>query len=150
MSRKKPSSGKGFGAIFSRLRSQKPQIRLPLAVSFGAIAGALSRYYLTLGCNQWLGTAFPYSTLLINLSGAFLMGFFTTLVIERIEVSPDLRILVAVGFLGSYTTFSTYELNAEKLLASGHLEIAALYWIFTATLGVLCLEFGTFIARRLL
>lgn len=142
-------SGKGLAAIFSLLRTQNPQIRLPLAVSLGAIAGALCRYYLTLGCNQWFGTTFPYSTLLINLSGAFLMGFFTTLVIERIEVSPDLRVLVAVGFLGSYTTFSTYELDAEKLLASGHWEITALYWVCTATLGVLCLELGIFLARRL-
>ncbi len=77
------------------------------------------------------------------------MGFFTTLVIERIKASPDLRVLVAVGFLGSYTTFSTYELDTEKLLISGHWEITAVYWVCTATLGVLCLELGNFLARRL-
>lgn len=143
------SSGQGLTAIFSILRTQNLQLRLPLAVSFGAIAGALCRYYLTLGCNQWFGTTFPYGTLLINLSGAFLMGFFTTLAIERIEVSPDFRTLIAVGFLGSYTTFSTYELDTEKLLVSGHWEITAVYWVCTATLGVLCLELGNFLARRL-
>jgi len=121
----------------------------PLAVSLGAIAGALSRYYLTIDCNQWLGTAFPYGTFLINLSGALVMGFFTTLVLERIETSPDMRRLIAVSFLGSYTTFSTYELDAERLLVEGRWEITSLYWFGTATLGMLCLEFGGFLARRL-
>ena len=131
------------------LRSSNPTIRSPLAISFGAIAGALSRYYLTLGFNQWLGTAFPFGTFVINLTGALVMGFFITLVLERIEISPDLRLLIAVGFLGSYTTFSTYELDAKKLLAGGRWEIASLYWIGSAILGVLCLELGSFLARRL-
>ncbi|MDA0268910.1 MAG: CrcB family protein, partial [Cyanobacteria bacterium] len=83
-------------------------VRVPIAISFGAMAGALSRYYLTLGFNEWFGTAFPFGTGFINGSGAFMMGFFATLAIERTLISPDLRLAIAVGFLGSYTTFSSY------------------------------------------
>lgn len=124
-------------------------IRVPLAISFGAIAGALSRYYMTLSVTQWLGTTFPFGTFFINLLGALLMGFFTTLAVDRTFISPDLRLIVAVGFLGSYTTFSTYELDAEKLLLSQHWNLTLVYWISSALLGVLCLELGSYLGRRL-
>lgn len=131
------------------LRSSNANVRIPLAISFGAIAGALIRYYLILSFNHWLGTAFPVGTFAINLSGAFLMGFVTHLAVERSLISPDLRLIIAVGFLGAYTTFSTYELDAEKLLALGQWQMP-IYWIGSALLGMLCLEFGSFLARRLL
>ena len=131
------------------LWSSHPAVRAPLAISFGAIAGALSRYYLTLGFNQWLGTAFPFGTFFINLSGAFVMGFFVTMALERSVISPDLRLAIAVGFLGSYTTFSSYQLDAEKLLTTGSWEITSLYWMGSAVLGLLCLELGSYLARRL-
>jgi CrcB protein len=131
------------------LWSSNPRVRVPLAISFGAIAGALIRYYLTLNFNQWLGNVFPFSTFFINLSGALVMGFFTTRALERTVISPDLRLMIAVGFLGSYTTFSSYELDAERLLMTGRWEITSLYWISSAILGVLCLEFGSYLARRL-
>ena len=124
-------------------------IRFPCAIGLGAIAGSLSRYYLTLGINQWLGTAFPFSTFIINLTGAFGMGFFTTLALGRLEISPDIRLLVTVGFFGAYTTFSTYELDVDRLLASGDWHITMLYWICTAVLGVVCLETGSFLARKI-
>jgi CrcB protein len=136
-------------AFQSFLQSHYPAVRVPLAISLGAIAGALSRYYLTLGFSQWLGTAFPFGTFVINLSGAFIMGFFATLAVERTIISPDLRLMIAVGFLGSYTTCSSYQLDAERLLMSGSWEISLLYWIGSAILGVLCLELGTYLAQRL-
>ncbi|MGA7935456.1 MAG: fluoride efflux transporter CrcB [Kovacikia sp.] len=136
-------------ALRSFLQSCRSLVRLPLAISLGAIAGALSRYYLTLGCSQWLGTTFPFGTFVINLSGALIMGFFVTLAVERTIISPDLRLVIAVGFLGSYTTFSSYQLDTEKLLMTGSWQITLLYWSGSASLGVLCLELGTYLARRL-
>jgi len=135
-------------AIRKILQAASPKVRVPLAISLGAIAGALSRYYLTLGFNHWLGTTFPFGTFFINLSGAFIMGFFVTLAIERTIISPDLRLVIAVGFLGSYTTFSSYQLEAEKLLMIGQWGLTSLYWIGSAILGVVCLELGTYLARR--
>lgn len=124
-------------------------VRVPIAIGLGAIAGALSRYYMTLSLTQWLGTTFPFGTFFVNLWGALMMGFFTTLSVGRTFISPDLRLIVAVGFLGSYTTFSTYELDAEQLLLARHWNMTLLYWISTALLGVLCLELGSYLARRL-
>lgn len=128
---------------------QDPKIRTPLAISLGAIAGALTRYYLSLGINDWLGTLFPFSTLMINLSGAFLMGLFITFALEKGFIHPDVRLIIAVGFLGSYTTFSSYELDTEKLLNNTqNFDLTIIYWLGTVILGFLCLEFGRYLARR--
>jgi fluoride exporter len=132
-----------FMAIDSKLRA-------PLAICLGAVPGALSRYYLTQLCTQWFGTGFPYGTFLINLSGALLMGFFVTLTLEQAIASPDLRLLVAVGFLGSYTTFSTYALDTTVLMRSGHSGVGLFYGLGSVVLGVLSLELGSFLARRMI
>lgn len=128
---------------------RSPNVRVPVAISFGAIAGALSRYFISTNVNQWLGTAFPFATFFINLSGALIMGFFTSLAVERSIISPDVRLIVAVGFLGAYTTFSTYTLDLERLLETGHWQTSSLYWIGSTLLGLLCLELGSYLARRL-
>ncbi|ARV59964.1 camphor resistance protein CrcB [Nostocales cyanobacterium HT-58-2] len=127
---------------------QNPAIRTPVAISLGAIAGALSRYYLGLWLNQLLGTEFPYSTLIINISGCLVMGFFTTLLLGRLSIiHPDIRLLVATGFLGSYTTFSTYELDTAKLLQQGSLEIGLLYWLSSGVLAMICFQLGIIFAE---
>ena len=124
-------------------------LRAPVAISLGAIAGALSRYYLTLAFTRWLGTAFPYWTFTINLSGAFIMGFFSTLVLERAFLSPDLRLLITVGFLGSYTTFSTYILDTVNLARIGDWKVSLFYWLGSPFLGLISLEIGSFFAKKL-
>jgi CrcB protein len=138
-----------YGKILGLFTSLEPSIRAPVAVSLGAIPGALSRYYLTLFFARCLGTSFPYGTFLINITGALVMGFFVTLTLERVIASPDLRMLVAVGFLGSYTTFSTYALDTSVLLQSGNKGIALFYWLGSAVLGFLGLEIGSFLARKI-
>jgi CrcB protein len=119
-----------------------------LAVSLGAIPGALSRYYLTVLFGQWLGVSFPFGTLAINLSGALLMGFFATLAIERVISSPELQLLITTGFLGSYTTFSTYALDTSILLQSGSRTKAIFYWLGSVVLGGFCLEIGIALGGR--
>jgi fluoride exporter len=124
-------------------------LRAPLAVCLGAISGALSRYYLAVWRQRWLGTDFPFGTFFANLSGAFLMGFFITLTLERAIASPDLRLLVAVGFLGSYTTFSSYALDTSALWHAGDRSMAIGYGLGSATLGLMGLEIGSWLAKRL-
>ncbi|MDA0268911.1 MAG: fluoride efflux transporter CrcB [Cyanobacteria bacterium] len=119
----------------------------PIAVSLGAIPGALSRYYITIWLAQGLGTHFPFGTFVINLSGALLIGFFATLANAQIMISPDLQRLVITGFLGSYTTFSTYTLDTAGLLRSGNRIKALFYWIGSFVLGGVCLEMGIALAR---
>lgn len=127
---------------------QDPNIRNPLAISGGAIAGALSRYYLTLWFRQHWGTAFPYGTFFINLTGCLGMGFFVTLTLERVTtIAPELRLLVTTGFLGAYTTFSTYGLETFTLLRDRQLSAAGFYWAGSAILGIISTQFGVSLAR---
>ena len=124
------------------------ELRIPLAIALGAIPGALGRYYLTRACLQWFGTSFPYGTFLINLSGSLLMGFVSTLFLIRTIPSPELRAFITVGFLGAFTTFSTYALESDVLLHGGHWGKILGYWWGSALLGVISLEAGSFLARR--
>jgi fluoride exporter len=124
---------------------QDPAIRAPIAISLGAIAGALSRYYLTHWFTHQFGSHFPYGTFFINLTGCLLMGFFITHALEK-SFSSDLRLLVATGFLGAYTTFSTYGLDTTTLL-NRSVSLALLYWSGSAILGVLCVQVGILLAK---
>ena len=129
----------------------EPIVRTVGAISLGAIAGALSRYYVGLIIGQLLGTQMPYGTLFANLTGCFIMGLLTTISFSTIvRIHPDLRLLVLTGFLGSYTTFSSYELDVAKLIEQQHLQSALLYWGGSVLLGWLSLELGTGLAKWIL
>ena len=127
---------------------QDPNLRHPIAISLGAVAGALSRYYITLWFASRFGTAFPYGTFFINITGCFAMGFFITLAFERVPTIPsEVRLMVATGFLGAYTTFSTYGLETNVLWRDRSYSIAASYWAGSAILGVIAVQLGIILAR---
>ncbi|MCU0541692.1 MAG: fluoride efflux transporter CrcB [Oscillatoriaceae cyanobacterium Prado104] len=126
---------------------QDPNLRLPIAISLGAIAGALSRYYITLWFANRFSTAFPYGTFFINVTGCLAMGFFITLALERVPVPLELRLMVTTGFLGAYTTFSTYGLETSILLRDRSYTLAFLYWSGSAVLGVIAVQLGIILAR---
>ena len=135
---------------------QDPAIRNPIAIGFGAIAGALTRYYLTLWFAQRFGVGFPYGTFLINITGSFGMGFFVTLFpIPSATIAPEIRLLVTTGFLGAYTTFSTYSLETVALLRNAFnaaetwrsLLPVFFYWLGSAFLGIIGIQLGVFLAR---
>ena len=122
--------------------SKNSNIRAPLAIGLGAIAGALCRYYLGLWLTQSSHTGFPTGTLVVNLSGCFLMGLITTLATEGSFLSPDFVLLLTTGFLGAYTTFSSYELDTANLLEARKLQNDLAYWIGSPLLGFLCFKLG--------
>jgi fluoride exporter len=127
---------------------QYPNFRAPIAISLGAIAGALSRYYITLWFASRFSTAFPYGTFFINITGCFGMGFFITLALERVTAIPlEVRLMVTTGFLGAYTTFSTYGLETSILLRDRSYSLAVLYWAGSAVLGVIAVQLGIILAR---
>lgn len=137
---------------------QQPSVRNPIAVGLGAIAGALSRYYLSLWMVEAFGTGFPYATIFVNLTGSFFMGLITTLILERtLLISPEIRLLIAVGFLGSYTTFSSYELDTMNLVREFSWQPMTLslvvkpiaYWLGSAVGGFFCLYLGIIIAKAI-
>ncbi len=127
---------------------QDPNLRHPIAISLGAVAGALSRYYITLWFANRFGTAFPYGTFFINVTGCLAMGFFITLAFERVPaVAPEVRLMVATGFLGGYTTFSTYGLETNVLWRDRSYSLAVFYWAGSAILGVIAVQLGVILAR---
>lgn len=125
-----------------------PSDFFPVWIALGAIPGALSRYYLTLAWTRRFDGDFPFGTLLINLSGAFGMGFLAT---ELQEMSADqwLNGLTTVGFLGAYTTFSTYALEVSTLLKLGNYRQALLYGLGSPIGGLLAVEIGIALAQHL-
>lgn len=130
---------------------KQPVVRTVVAVSLGAIAGALCRYYLGLGIGHILGTAVPYDTLVVNITGCFTMGLLATLSLGQvISFYPDLRLLLLTGFLGSYTTFSSYELDSAKLLFQKDLQADLIYWTGSVLLGLVSLQLGITLAEWML
>lgn len=121
------------------------KIRVPIIISLGAIAGVLSRYYIGLWLLQNFETKFPIDIFLINISGCFLMGFLSTILARKYPLRPELVLLLITGFLGTYTTFSTYELNTAVNL--NNLSRDLLYWIGSPILGLFCLEIGIKLAQ---
>lgn len=90
-----------------------------LLVGIGGFLGAIGRYMVGSFVGQSTSAAFPLGTLLINVSGSFLLGFLYEVGTERFAVSPEFRTFAAVGFLGAYTTFSTFSLETVKLIQDG-------------------------------
>lgn len=118
------------------------QLLMPVAISMGAILGALSRYYLTVAWAEWKGISFPYGTAFVNLTGAFVMGILSTYFSTQIDVPPIFQKGLLVGFLGSYTTFSTYILDGANFLRNGSKGMGLAYWFGTPCLGLACFELG--------
>jgi CrcB protein len=95
------------------------------------------------------GRDFPYATLSINVGGSFLMGFLFIETLERLTVSPELRTGILTGFIGGYTTFSTFEMELLLLVEQGAQLKAILYLVFSIVLGFAAAFGGAYIARNL-
>lgn len=105
-----------------------------VAVGIGGIIGAISRYILVIiVSNHW----FPYHTLLCNLIGCFILGWFLTLATTRWKVNASIRLLIATGAIGSFTTFSSFSIEVLQLLQSGHYPAALGYILFTIIGGII-------------
>ena len=90
-----------------------------LAVALGGALGAMARYWIYIVVSERFPTRFPLGTLIINVSGSFIIGFFLTVVTGRMNIHPNWTLAIAVGFVGAYTTFSTFEYETFRLLEIG-------------------------------
>lgn len=117
-----------------------------LATAGGAI-GAGVRYLVNVAMATWLGTAFPWSTFLINVTGSLAMGLVVGLLIGRESETLALRIFLATGILGGYTTFSAFSLDAATLLDRGQLAAALAYVAGSVVLSILALYAGLALAK---
>jgi CrcB protein len=122
-------------------------LQIFLIALFGAI-GTLARYGVHSLVQAKMGSAFPYGTLLINLSGCFFLGLIAQLTLNRVILSPELRLAIAVGFFGGYTTFSTFGWESAKLLQSGEWLRVTTYVTTSVVFGILLTIAGMRIANR--
>jgi len=118
-----------------------------LLIALGAAAGANARYLIGVWAGNRLGADFPYGTLIVNLVGSFVLGFLLTLGTGRLQLSPEARLLFAVGFLGSFTTFSSYTVESLNLLREAALWRGLLNILANNVAGLLCAVLGAALAR---
>lgn len=121
-------------------------MRLLYIICFG-ILGVLARYFVGLSVAKNIPTAFPLGTFLINISGSFFIGLVYVLGVEKGLISQDLRLGIMVGFLGGFTTFSSYSLEATRLIEQGELSISLAYLLLSPALGLAAAFGGIALAR---
>lgn len=119
-----------------------------LAVAFGGAIGACLRFYLGSVLSR-TALPFPTATFVINITGSFIIGFFLTLVTERIPINPHLRLMVAVGFVGAYTTFSTFEYETARLFEQKDYLYAFLNVVLSFVIGFGAVWGGIIAAREI-
>jgi CrcB protein len=119
-----------------------------LLVMVGGGAGAVARYVAASAIMTRAGGRFPLGTLIVNVTGCFLIGLLMTLLTERYNLDPNWRLLLVVGFLGGYTTFSSFEWETLTAVRDGAVWIGALNVGLSVVLGYLAVWLGATLARR--
>ena len=121
-----------------------------LAVAIGGALGAMARY----GISGWIFDStshkFPYATLSVNVMGSLVMGVLFVLILEKCALPPEMRSLLMIGFLGAFTTFSTFSLDALGLWQNGHLFLALVYALGTVVLCLAAITVAVWLTRLLL
>lgn len=113
-----------------------------LWVGIGGFLGAIMRYLLGGWVAARWGASFPWGTLVINVTGSFILGFFLTFAQDRPWVHPSARLMFAVGFVGAYTTFSTYTYESIRLIMDGQFALAALNIVGSVVVGLMAVFAG--------
>jgi len=122
-------------------------LRILLIALFGA-AGTLARYGLQGLVQIKMGSTFPYGTLVVNLTGCFLLGLIGQFTLNRIIVPPEWRMAIAIGFFGGYTTFSSFGWETAKMLEAGEWLWASTYVAASVVLGLFLSVAGIRLANR--
>ena len=118
-------------------------------IGLGGFIGSIARFWLGSYITYRMGARFPYGTFVINISGSFLIGLVVTLLAEGAHWSPNLLYLIPIGFIGAYTTFSTFELEAFRSARDGDLLLALLNVILSVAVGFIAVWFGVVIGRMI-
>ncbi len=123
--------------------------RYSLSVAIGAIFGALSRFYIAKLVESLFGQEWQFfGTFFVNVSGCLVIAYIFTMVRENIRIiAPELGLMIATGFCGSYTTFSAYSLESNKFLEQGNVTFGLIYWLGSVLGGMMALKIGVILAR---
>ena len=122
-------------------------MKLLQAIALGGAVGALGRHFVSVGMVAWLGHGFPWGTLAANVVGSFAMGALVETMALIWSPSIELRALLTVGFLGAFTTFSTFSLDVVSLYERGAAGLAGLYVVISVVLSVGALVAGMRVLR---
>ena len=120
-----------------------------LVVFAGGGIGSVARFALAIWIGQRWGRSFPLGTFVVNVFGSFLIGLLMTLMAERFLENPEWRLLLVVGGLGGFTTFSTFQYETGKLVVDGELFYAALNIVLSVLVGFTALKLGEVIAKSI-
>ncbi len=120
-----------------------------LAIAGGGAVGALLRFWMSTAVYALLGRGFPYGTLAVNVIGSLAMGFLYVWILERVVVAPEWRAALLVGFLGAFTTFSTFAIETFNLLEEGAYTKAFLNALLSVAACIVAAALGVATGRRL-
>ena len=118
-----------------------------LAVAIGGAVGALARHGVSTAVVEAFGPRFPLGTLIVNVAGSFAMGWLFALLTGRMDISPELRLLVTTGLLGAFTTFSTFSMETLVLLQAGRWVAGAANVLLSVALCLGAAWLGTLVVR---
>ena len=116
-------------------------------IAFGGALGSVARYWVGSTIAGRMGTKFPYGTFVINMTACVIIGFSLSVLAKRADLNPAWRFLVPVGFIGAFSTFSTYEWETLSTIRTGAFLLAALYAVSSLILGLAAVWFGSLIAE---
>ncbi|MGH7785107.1 MAG: fluoride efflux transporter CrcB [Candidatus Binatia bacterium] len=119
-----------------------------LSVAVGGALGAVARYLINISPLAGIFAKFPFPTFLINITGSFLIGFMLVLLTDKIQVGENMRMLLIVGFLGAFTTFSTFEAEIWGLVKESDLLLAFGYLFLSVVVGFIGVVAGVRLAER--
>lgn len=120
-----------------------------MSVAVGGAFGAVARYLINISPLARLFEKFPFPTFFINITGSFLIGFLLILLTDKLAVSDNLRMAIIVGFLGAFTTFSTFEMEIYGLVQERQFVMAFLYFFLSVLVGFIGVVGGVALARKL-
>ncbi len=125
-------------------------MNLIIAIFLGGGCGALSRYLIIDQINKISSNSFPYGTTLVNVLGAFLIGIIYYLLISKIIINEQLKLFITIGFLGGFTTFSSFNLDFFKLIESGSIFLAILYALASFLITIVAFYIGYSLTKVLI
>jgi len=120
-----------------------------IAIAGGGAVGALFRFWVSSGVYRLLGQDFPYGTLAVNVLGSVAMGFLYVLLLERSTASPELRGALLIGFLGAFTTFSSFSIETLNLVEQAELLKAGLNILLSVGACIVACWFGLVLGRQI-